>query len=80
LGRSNTTYEKRRRELEKKKKREAKQLARAERKEAKEARAGAPEPVIALDEFGNVVVVEPEDDTSEDEAVATTESDASDSL
>lgn len=80
MGRSNTTYEKRRRERDKKKKREAKQLARAERKEAKEARAGAPEPVITLDEFGNVVVVEPEDDGSEGDTVATTESDPSESL
>jgi hypothetical protein len=74
LGRSNSTYEKRRRELEKKKKREAKQQAKAERKAAREARGKTADPVITLDEFGNVVVVEPdpspESDAAEDEAAA----------
>ena len=60
MGRSSISFEKRQREREKKKKREAKEQARAERKAAKEARKDMPEPVITLDEYGNVVETMPE--------------------
>jgi hypothetical protein len=60
LARSHFSYEKRRKELEKKKKKEAKRLAKAERKAAQEAGEDLPEPVVKVDEFGNVVEVYPE--------------------
>lgn len=66
MARSHFSYEKRRKELEKKKKKEAKKLARAERKAALEAGEEIPEPVIVIDEFGNVVEVLPETDEDED--------------
>ena len=70
MARSHFSYEKRRKELEKKKKKEAKRLAKAERKAAQEAGEEVPEPVIQVDEFGNVVEVFPEteDDTESAEA------------
>jgi hypothetical protein len=68
LGRSNISFEKRQREREKKKKREAKAQARAERKAAKEARKDLPEPVITLDEYGNVVETMPEGYVPSDES------------
>ena len=60
MARSHFSYEKRRKELEKMKKKEAKKAAKAERKAAIEAGEVAPEPVITIDEFGNVVEVLPE--------------------
>lgn len=66
LARSNFSYEKRRKELEKKKKKEAKRQAKAERKAAVEA-GELPEPVITVDEFGNVTEVYPEVETEDDD-------------
>ena len=60
MARSHFSFEKRRKELEKKKKKEAKRLAKAERKAAMEAGEEVPEPVIVIDEFGNAVEVVPE--------------------
>ena len=60
MARSHFSFEKRRKELEKKKKKEAKRLAKAERKAAEEAGEVIPEPVISIDEFGNVVETYPE--------------------
>jgi len=70
LARSHFSYEKRRKELEKKKKKEAKRLAKAERKAAEEAGEVIPEPVIVIDEFGNAVKVPPEADEDEESAEA----------
>ena len=66
MARSHFSYEKRRKELEKKKKKEAKRLAKAERKAAVEAGEEIPEPVVTIDEFGNVVETVPEADTDPD--------------
>jgi S-adenosylmethionine hydrolase len=60
LARNHFSFEKRRKELDKKKKKEAKRLAKAERKAAIEAGEAIPEPVIVIDEFGNAVEVIPE--------------------
>lgn len=68
MARSHFSFEKRRRELEKKKKKEAKRLAKAERKAARDAGEEIPEPVVVIDEFGNVVEVEPEGNASEGDA------------
>jgi len=57
MARSNFSFEKRRRELDKKKKKEAKREARAERKASGEP-SGVP--VVEIDEWGNPV--EKEDD------------------
>jgi len=62
LARNHFSFEKRRKELDKKKKKEAKRLAKAERKAAIEAGLEVPEPVIVIDEFGNAVEVLPEVD------------------
>jgi len=70
LARSHFSYEKRRKELEKKKKKEAKRLAKAERKAAEEAGEVIPEPVIVIDEFGNAVEVPPETDEDEESTEA----------
>ena len=64
MARSHYSFEKRRKELEKKKKKEAKQQAKAERKAAIEA-GEIPEPVVMVDEFGNVVEVTPEETPEE---------------
>ena len=64
MTRSHFSYEKRRKELEKKKKKEAKRLAKAERKAAKDAGEEIPEPEVETDEFGNVVEVESDGDAS----------------
>ena len=66
MARSHFSYEKRRKELEKKKKKEAKRLAKAERKAAAEAGEEIPEPVVTIDEFGNVVEIVSEVDTDPD--------------
>ncbi len=66
MARSHFSYEKRRKELDKKKKKEAKRLAKAERKAAREAGEAPPEPTITLDEFGNVVETYPEVDSDTD--------------
>ncbi len=66
MARSHFSYEKRRKELEKKKKKEAKRLAKAERKAAMEAGEEVPEPVVTIDEFGNVTEIVPEADTDAD--------------
>lgn len=74
MAKSHFSFEKRRKELEKKKKKDAKLQAKAERKAAIEAGEIPAEPVITIDEFGNVVEVLPEvdedaagDDDEEDE-------------
>lgn len=69
MARNHFSFEKRRKELDKKKKKDAKKLARAERKAAIEAGEEVPEPVIVIDEFGNAVEVLPEvdEDDFEDE-------------
>jgi len=67
LARSNFSFEKRRKELEKKKKKEAKLQVKAERKAAIEAGEELPEPVITVDEFGNVTEIMPEIDTDDDD-------------
>ena len=61
MARSHFSFEKRRKELEKKKKKEAKAQAKAERKAAEEAGVVFAEPVVMIDEFGNVVEVMPEE-------------------
>ncbi len=60
MARSHFSFEKRRKELEKKKKKEAKRLAKADRKAAIEAGEEPLEPIITVDEFGNVTEVMPE--------------------
>jgi hypothetical protein len=71
LARSHFSFEKRRKELEKQKKKEAKRLAKAERKAAIEAGEAPPEPEVQFDEFGQVIEADPADapktDSSEDE-------------
>ena len=68
MARSHFSFEKRRKELEKKKKKEAKRQAKADRKAAIEAGEIPPEPVITIDEFGNVVEILPEvDEAAEDD-------------
>ncbi len=66
MARNHFSFEKRRKELDKKKKKEAKRLAKAERKAAIEAGEEVPEPVIVIDEFGNAVEVLPELDETEE--------------
>ncbi len=66
MARNHFSFEKRRKELDKKKKKEAKRLAKAERKAAIEAGEEVPEPVIVIDEFGNAVEILPEIDDSDD--------------
>jgi S-adenosylmethionine hydrolase len=67
MARSQFSFEKRRKELEKKKKKkDAKRQAKADRKASGEE---IPEPVVTIDEFGNVVATMP-DDESEDETEA----------
>lgn len=63
MARSNFSFDKRRRELEKKKKKEAKREARAERKASGEPTAV---PVVELDEWGNPVEVEADEDPADD--------------
>lgn len=60
MARSHFSFEKRRKELDKKKKKEAKKQAKAERKAALEAGEVPVEPIISIDEFGNVVETYPE--------------------
>jgi hypothetical protein len=67
LARSHFSYEKRRKELEKQKKKEAKREAKAARKAAIEAGEIPAEPVVRVDEFGNVVEVLPEDEGDDDD-------------
>jgi len=67
LARSHYSFEKRRKELEKMKKKEAKRQARAERKAGLAADEAAPEPVVTIDEFGNVVAVTPGEDAAPEE-------------
>lgn len=67
MARNHFSFEKRRKELEKKKKKEAKRLAKAERKAAIEAGEEVPEPVIVIDEFGNAVELVPEADEADEE-------------
>ena len=62
MARNHFSFEKRRKELDKKKKKEAKRQAKADRKAAIEAGELVPEPVIVIDEFGNAVEVLPEID------------------
>lgn len=63
MARSQFSFEKRRKELEKKKKKDAKRQAKAERKASGEE---LPEPVVTIDEFGNVVATMPDDDSDDD--------------
>jgi len=80
LARSHYSFEKRRKELEKKKKKDAKRQAKAERKAAEEAGEVIPEPEVKIDEFGNVVEIWPEgmekpgDTESDDESEDTEQS------
>ncbi len=61
MARSQFSFEKRRKELEKKKKKEAKRQAKADRKAAIAAgEIEVAEPIISVDEFGNVVETMPE--------------------
>ncbi len=60
MARSHFSFEKRRKELDKKKKKEAKRQAKADRKAAIEAGEIPPEPVVTIDEFGNVTETMPE--------------------
>ena len=62
MARSHFSFEKRRKELEKQKKKEAKRLAKAERKAAIEAGELPPEPEVTFDEFGNAIEVEKDED------------------
>ena len=78
MARSHFSFEKRRKELEKRKKKEAKRLAKAERKTAREAGEEIPEPVVKIDEFGNVIEVEPENGPSEEDTTAATDPNSSD--
>ena len=78
MARSHFSFEKRRKELDKKKKKEAKRLAKAERKAAIEAGEEIAEPVITIDEFGNVTEILPEvaedaDDSDDDDTDAETD-------
>ena len=66
MARNHFSFEKRRKELDKKKKKEAKRLAKAERKAAIEAGEEVLEPVIVIDEFGNAVEILPEVDEDEE--------------
>jgi len=68
LARSHFSFEKRRKELDKQKKKEAKRAARAERKAAIEAGEEVPVPIITIDEFGNVTETLPEIEASEESA------------
>ena len=78
MARSHFSFEKRRKELDKQKKKEAKRLAKAERKAAIEAGEAPPEPIIKYDEFGNVTeiihpprpVVEEESESEKDQQLA----------
>ncbi len=67
MARNHFSFEKRRKELDKKKKKEAKRLAKAERKANLEAGIEVPEPVIVIDEFGNAVEILPEVESTEDD-------------
>ena len=70
MARSHFSFEKRRKELEKQKKKEAKRLAKAERKAAIDAGEAPPEPEVQFDEFGVAIPVDPADlpdDSSEDD-------------
>ena len=60
MARNRFSFEKRRKELEKQKKKEAKREARTERKAAIAAGEEVVEPIITIDEFGNVVETWPE--------------------
>ncbi len=66
MAKNHFSFEKRRKELDKKKKKEAKRLAKAERKAAIEAGEEVAEPVIVIDEFGNAVEVLPEVDEDQE--------------
>ena len=71
MARSHFSYEKRRKELDKKKKKEAKRLAKAERKAAREAGEEIVEPKVEIDEFGNVKEIWPEGYDSSGNRIAT---------
>ncbi|MFT5316689.1 MAG: S-adenosylmethionine hydrolase [Candidatus Krumholzibacteriia bacterium] len=66
MARSHFSFEKRRKELDKQKKKEAKRAAKAERKAAIEAGEEVPQPIITVDEFGNVTETYPEIVASEE--------------
>ena len=66
MARSHFSYEKRRKELEKIKKKEAKRQAKVDRKAAIEAGEQVSEPVVMIDEFGNAVEIVPESDSEPD--------------
>ena len=67
MARSHFSFEKRRKELDKRKKKEAKLAAKAEKKALREAGVEIPEPVVVIDEFGNAVEVLPEVDEQDDD-------------
>lgn len=62
MARSHFSFEKRRKELEKKKKKEAKREARAERR----TDGSDAVPIVELDEWGNPILPEPTDEVPED--------------
>ncbi len=78
MARSHFSFEKRRKELEKKKKKEAKKEARAERKAAIEAGEEVIEPVISIDEFGNVVETFPDGDPADQAEAEDTDTEETD--
>ncbi len=76
VARNHFSFEKHRKELEKKKKKEAKRQARTDRKAELEEGAEPVEPIIKVDEFGNVVEIWPEDLTDGEEATDEVEEEA----
>lgn len=75
MARNHYSYQKRSKELEKQKKKEAKRAARAEAKAAAAAGQTLPEPIISIDEFGNVVETWPENPDEGADAAATADTD-----
>ena len=64
MARNRFSYEKRRKELEKRKKKEAKREARAARKADGEA-GGVP--VVEIDEWGNAIVIDTDEDDGDED-------------
>lgn len=75
MARSNFSFEKRRKELDKKKKKESKLQAKAERKAAIAAGEIPAEPIISIDEDGNVVETWPDLGEASEPALAPEEGD-----
>lgn len=75
MARSPYSFEKRRKELEKQKKKDAKKQARTDRKAAIAAGEEVIEPTVTIDEFGNVVEIYPDEDDDDEEDSAERDSD-----